>query len=57
MKKAFDNFNRVAIVYDITQDGQRAEAELVRDLAGEFGFERPASEAATAAEAATAEPA
>jgi len=36
---------RVAIIYDITQDAQRAEAELIRDLAGKFGLEIVAFEA------------
>src|SRR6516165_6286289 len=36
---------RVAILYDITQDALRAEAELIRDLAGKTGFEIVAFEA------------
>jgi len=36
---------RVAIIYDITQDAQRAEAELIRDLASEIGYEIVAFEA------------
>jgi len=36
---------RVAIIYDITQDAQRAEAELIRDLAGKFSLEIVAFEA------------
>jgi len=36
---------RVAILYDITQDALRAEAELIRDLAAQTGFETVAFEA------------
>ena len=36
---------RVAILYDITQDALRAEAELIRDLAGKFSLEIVAFEA------------
>ena len=46
--KAFEQMfhpKRVAIIYDITQDAQRAEAELIRDLASETGFEIVAFEA------------
>ena len=35
----------MAIIYDITQDAQRAEAELIRDLADEIGYEVTAFEA------------
>jgi len=43
-KAVFDP-KRVAMIYDITQDAQRAEAELIRDLASETGFEIVAFEA------------
>ncbi len=33
------NVNTMAVIYDITQDAQRAEAELIRDLADEIGYE------------------
>ena len=36
---------RVAIIYDITQDALHAEAELIRDLANQRGFEIVAFEA------------
>jgi branched-chain amino acid transport system substrate-binding protein len=36
---------RVAILYDITQDALRAEAQLIRDLAAQTGFETVAFEA------------
>jgi branched-chain amino acid transport system substrate-binding protein len=36
---------RVAMLYDITQDALRAEAELIRDLSGKTGFEIVAFEA------------
>ena len=39
MVARFDNFKRIALIYDITQDAQRAEAELVRDLADTYGYE------------------
>ena len=35
----------VAILYDITQDALRAEADLMRELAGKTGFEIVAFEA------------
>jgi len=46
--KAFEQMfhpKRVAIIYDITQDALRAEAELIRDLAGKIGYEIVAFEA------------
>jgi branched-chain amino acid transport system substrate-binding protein len=43
-KQTFDP-KRVAIIYDITQDALRGEAELIRDLAGKTGFEILAFEA------------
>jgi branched-chain amino acid transport system substrate-binding protein len=36
---------RVAIIYDITQDALRAEAELIRDLGSKIGYEMVAFEA------------
>ena len=39
------NPQRVALLYDITQDALRAEAELIRDLARKFGYEMVAFEA------------
>ena len=38
-------FERMAILYDITQDAQRFEAETIRDAAEEVGFEVVAFEA------------
>jgi branched-chain amino acid transport system substrate-binding protein len=43
-KEKFDP-KRVAIIYDITQDALRAEADLIRDLANKSGFELVAFEA------------
>src|SRR6266851_84449 len=43
--KATFNPKRVAILYDITQDALRAEADLIRDLASENGLELVAFEA------------
>lgn len=45
MRKNFDDFNNIAIIYDITQDAQRGEAELIRDMAKEFGYKIVAFEA------------
>ncbi len=45
MRKNFDDFNNIAIIYDITQDAQRGEAELIRDMAQEFGYKIVAFEA------------
>jgi branched-chain amino acid transport system substrate-binding protein len=45
MVERFDSFKKVALIYDITQDANRAEAELIRDLAGEIGYEIVAFEA------------
>jgi hypothetical protein len=39
------NPKRVAIIYDITQEVLRAEAELIRDLASKTGYETVAFEA------------
>src|SRR6266446_3735866 len=39
------NPKRVAVLYDITQDALRAEAELIRDLAPKIGYELVAFEA------------
>jgi branched-chain amino acid transport system substrate-binding protein len=39
------NPKRVAVLYDITQDALRAEAELIRDLASKMGYEIVAFEA------------
>ena len=44
MKDELD-IDQVAIIYDISQDAQRAEAELIRDLAAEIGYEMTAFEA------------
>jgi branched-chain amino acid transport system substrate-binding protein len=43
--KAKFNPKRVAILYDITQDALRAEADLIRDMASEVGLEIVAFEA------------
>jgi len=43
--KAKFNPQRVALLYDITQDALRAEAELIRDLAKKIGYEIVAFEA------------
>ncbi len=47
MRKLEEKFDlkRVAIIYDISQDAERSEAELVRDLAGKVGYEIVAFEA------------
>src|SRR6266436_4784356 len=44
LKEKF-NPKRVAVLYDITQDALRAEAELIRDLAPKIGYELVAFEA------------
>jgi branched-chain amino acid transport system substrate-binding protein len=44
LKGKFD-VKRVALIYDVTQDGQRGEAELIRSAAKEVGFEMIAFEA------------
>ena len=44
LKAKFD-VKRVAIIYDITQDGQRGEAEFIRNNAKEVGYEMVAFEA------------
>jgi branched-chain amino acid transport system substrate-binding protein len=44
LKAKFD-VKRVALIYDITQDGQRGEAELIRNAAKEIGYEVLAFEA------------
>jgi len=43
--KAKFNPQRVALLYDITQDALRAEADMIRDLARKFGYEMVAFEA------------
>src|SRR5262245_9369239 len=44
LKAKFD-VKRVALIYDITQDGQRGEAELIRNSAKDIGYEVAAFEA------------
>ncbi len=44
LKEKFD-IKRVAIIYDISQDAERSEAEFVRDLAGTLGYQVVAFEA------------
>jgi branched-chain amino acid transport system substrate-binding protein len=44
LKTRFD-VQRVALVYDVTQDGQRGEAELLRSSAKEIGYDVAAFEA------------
>jgi branched-chain amino acid transport system substrate-binding protein len=44
LKAKFD-VKRVALIYDVTQDGQRGEAELIRNSAKEVGYEVVAFEA------------
>jgi branched-chain amino acid transport system substrate-binding protein len=44
LKARFD-IKRVAIIYDITQDGQRGEAEFIRNSAKEVGYDMVAFEA------------
>ena len=43
--KAKLNLKTVALIYDVTQDGQRGEAELIRNSAKEIGYDVPAFEA------------
>jgi len=43
--KAKLDIKRVALIYDVTQDGQRGEAELVRNNAKEVGYDIVAFEA------------
>ena len=45
MVARFDDFKRIALIYDITQDAQRAEAEMIRDQADTYGYEVVAFEA------------
>ena len=44
LKAKFD-VKRVAIIYDVTQDGQRGEAEFIRNSAKDIGYEIVAFEA------------
>ena len=44
LKAKFD-LKRIAIVYDVTQDGQRGEAEFIRNSAKDVGYEVVAFEA------------
>jgi branched-chain amino acid transport system substrate-binding protein len=44
LKAKFD-IKAVALIYDITQDGQRGEAELIRNSANDIGYEVVAFEA------------
>src|SRR5882724_6786454 len=44
LKAKFD-VKRVALVYDVTQDGQRGEAELIKNAAKDVGYEVVAFEA------------
>lgn len=44
LKAKFD-VKQVALIYDVTQDGQRGEAELIRDSAKEIGYDVAAFEA------------
>jgi branched-chain amino acid transport system substrate-binding protein len=44
LKGKFD-LKRVALIYDVTQDGQRGEAELIRNAAKDVGYEVAAFEA------------
>jgi branched-chain amino acid transport system substrate-binding protein len=44
LESKFD-IKRIAILYDVTQDGQRGEAEMVRNMAKEIGYEVVAFEA------------
>ena len=39
MVARFPSFKKISIIYDITQDAQRAEAEMIRDLADTYGYE------------------
>jgi branched-chain amino acid transport system substrate-binding protein len=43
--KAKFNIKQVALIYDVTQDGQRGEAELIRNSAKEIGYDVAAFEA------------
>jgi branched-chain amino acid transport system substrate-binding protein len=43
--KAKFGVKQVALIYDVTQDGQRGEAELIRNSAKEIGYDVPAFEA------------
>jgi branched-chain amino acid transport system substrate-binding protein len=43
--KAKFNFKTIALIYDVTQDGQRGEAELIRNSAKEIGYDVAAFEA------------
>jgi branched-chain amino acid transport system substrate-binding protein len=43
--KAKFNFKQIALIYDVTQDGQRGEAELIRNSAKEVGYDVAAFEA------------
>jgi branched-chain amino acid transport system substrate-binding protein len=43
--KAKLNLKQIALVYDVTQDGQRGEAELIRNSAKEIGYDVAAFEA------------
>lgn len=49
LKEKFD-LKQVAIIYDITQDSERSEAELVRDMADKLGYKIVAFEAFRAAD-------
>lgn len=44
LKKKFD-IKRLAIIYDITQDGNRTDAEIMRDLGPKLGYQVVAFEA------------
>jgi branched-chain amino acid transport system substrate-binding protein len=39
------NLKQIALIYDVTQDGQRGEAELIRNSAKEIGYDVAAFEA------------
>ena len=43
--KAKLNLKQIALIYDVTQDGQRGEAELIRNSAKEIGYDVAAFEA------------
>src|SRR2546422_8805303 len=47
LKTKFD-LKHLALIYDVTQDGQRGEAELTRNSANEIGYDGVAFEACRA---------